>query len=331
MQAARHPSFDSGAGVRVLTFIQRALVVAGIVSLAWSAAVIAERQLAQYFAHETLVTMPTVEAPVSTKGSPGLPARREPPAAGTALAEVAIPRVRLSAVVLQGSDARTLRLGVGHIPNTALPGDAGNVAIAGHRDSFFRGLRDVRVGDEVVLDTPRGRVRYLVAWLRVVAPTEVSVLEPTEEAALTLVTCYPFWVFGHAPDRFVVRATRVTDTPLPEIGAAPVAEPPLTRADSAPPSSRAGLSASKHEDDETLVRQAIERFRLTYNARFTTRFEQGGRLMFRGCQVLVDGDQATAACQTAAPPSDSLVVMERTFVLRRAGGVWTIRSFAMAP
>src|SRR5262249_41445972 len=94
---------------------------------------------------------------------------------------------------------------------TPLPGESGNVAIAGHRDSFFRPLRDVHVGDDILLDIAEARVRYRVSSLRIVSPSEISVIGPTDAAMLTLVTCYPFWFIGEAPDRFVVRATRVED------------------------------------------------------------------------------------------------------------------------
>lgn len=114
-------------------------------------------------------------------------------------------------MVLQGSDDETLRLGVGHIETTPLPGATGNVAIAGHRDSFFRPLQHVQIGDDVWLDNIEQHVHYRVSWFRVVSPYEVSVIGPATEPLLTLVTCYPFRFIGPAPDRFVVRAVRVED------------------------------------------------------------------------------------------------------------------------
>jgi sortase A len=95
---------------------------------------------------------------------------------------------------------------VGHIPGTALPGDSGNVGLAAHRDTFFRRLRDIRPDDEIVLTTPDGTFRYTVEGTKVVEPGDVWVLDPTEEPALTLVTCYPFTYVGSAPQRFIVRA-----------------------------------------------------------------------------------------------------------------------------
>ncbi len=124
------------------------------------------------------------------------------------LGRLDIPRVGVSVAVLQGTGSRTLRLGAGHIESTSLPGDSGNVGIAGHRDTFFRALRDVRKHDEIQLQTATGLFHYQVDWIEVVAPDDVSVLAPTTEAALTLVTCYPFQFLGAAPKRFIVRAHR---------------------------------------------------------------------------------------------------------------------------
>jgi sortase A len=119
-----------------------------------------------------------------------------------------VPRLGLSAIAREGVDSRTLRSAVGHVPDTALPGERGNAAFAAHRDTFFRKLKDVRRGDRVVITTPEGAYEYVVQNTRVVPPTDVSVLEPTDEAALTLVTCYPFDYVGSAPERFIVRAVR---------------------------------------------------------------------------------------------------------------------------
>jgi LPXTG-site transpeptidase (sortase) family protein len=92
-----------------------------------------------------------------------------------------------------------------------VPGEGGNAVFAGHRDSFFRPLRHVRVGDDVFVDTSDGRFHYRVASTHVVGPRDLSVVAPTDEEVLTLITCYPFWLIGNAPDRFVVRATRVVE------------------------------------------------------------------------------------------------------------------------
>jgi sortase A len=99
-----------------------------------------------------------------------------------------------------------LRLGAGHIRGTALPGAPGNSAIAAHRDTFFRALKDVRPNDEIQLQTLTGLFHYEVDWVKVVSPDDISVLTPSTGSTLTLVTCYPFYFVGSAPERFVVRA-----------------------------------------------------------------------------------------------------------------------------
>jgi sortase A len=114
------------------------------------------------------------------------------PSTGSLLAGLDIPRIGLSVMVVEGTDEHMLRLGAGHLVGTALPGEAGNVVIAAHRDTFFRSLRKVRLGDIVDLTTPEGTYHYRVDWTRVVASAETKALGPTPQAALTLVTCYPF-------------------------------------------------------------------------------------------------------------------------------------------
>lgn len=127
---------------------------------------------------------------------------------GPLLAVLSVPRVGIEVPVLEGTDELTLVRGAGHIEGTPGPGALGNVAIAGHRDGFFRALKDVGLGDVVLLRTPTETVRYVVEDLRVVGPEEISVLDPTPEPSLTLVTCYPFYFVGPAPQRYVVRAVR---------------------------------------------------------------------------------------------------------------------------
>lgn len=125
------------------------------------------------------------------------------------IGRIEIPRLHLSALAREGVDNRTLDLAAGHVPGTALPGDPGNAAFAAHRDTFFRPLRQIHTGDVVAVTTPRGSYRYLVTSTRVVDPDDVSVLDSTPQATLTLVTCYPFTYIGSAPQRFVVRAALV--------------------------------------------------------------------------------------------------------------------------
>jgi len=122
------------------------------------------------------------------------------------LAVLRIPKIRLEVAVLPGTDDRTLDRGVGYIEGTARPGTDGNVGIAGHRDGFFRGLKDIAPGDVIDVETTQGRDAYRVERTWVVDPEDVTVLDPTPVRALTLVTCYPFYYIGSAPRRFIVRA-----------------------------------------------------------------------------------------------------------------------------
>ena len=128
---------------------------------------------------------------------------------GSLVGRLEIPRLKFSAIVLEGSDSRTLRLGVGRIPGTAEPGQDGNVVLGGHRDTFFRPLRGIRAGDFITLATTAGPYRYVVEWTAVVDPRDTGSLHTTSERSLTLVTCYPFYYVGPAPQRFIVRARQV--------------------------------------------------------------------------------------------------------------------------
>ncbi len=129
---------------------------------------------------------------------------------GDFVGEIDIPDLGISAIILEGSDEHILRLGIGHIPGTALPGDRGNVSLAAHRDTFFRPLRRIRKNDVIQLTTYNGSYKYRVDWTKVVRPGNISVLRPSRGATLTLITCYPFYFVGPAPDRFVVRAHRIS-------------------------------------------------------------------------------------------------------------------------
>ena len=124
---------------------------------------------------------------------------------------IEIKSIGLSSMIMEGVDRATLRRGVGHIPGTALPGQAGNVALAGHRDTFFRALRNIKKNDEITLETLEGYFRYRVDFTQVVAPEYTEALNGSDVAILTLVTCYPFSYVGPAPQRYIVRAHRVPE------------------------------------------------------------------------------------------------------------------------
>lgn len=137
------------------------------------------------------------------------------PSASALIGRLSVPRLHLSAMVREGVDGNTLQLAIGHIPATALPGQAGNVGVAGHRDTFFRGLKDLRNKDEIQFSTLSGDFRYVVESLMIVEPDNVKVLAPSSENVLTLVTCFPFSYIGNAPKRFVVRARQVLPQTAP--------------------------------------------------------------------------------------------------------------------
>jgi sortase A len=151
--------------------------------------------------HVASESTPQPESSTAPKGAPA--------AADGLIGRIEIPRLLLSVVVVEGVDKTTLRRAVGHIPGTALPGHPGNVGLAGHRDTFFRPLKDLKIKDEVQLSTVEGSFKYEVESLKVVEPDNVGVLAPSGENVLTLVTCYPFYYVGPAPKRWIVRARQV--------------------------------------------------------------------------------------------------------------------------
>jgi sortase A len=127
---------------------------------------------------------------------------------GELVGRLDIPRLGVSAIVLEGVGSTTLRRGIGHIPGTDFPQSSGNIGIAGHRDTFFRPLKDIQRDDVIQLRTPEGTYRYRVDWTRIVLPEDGEVLDEPGPA-LTLVTCYPFFYVGSAPKRFIVRAREI--------------------------------------------------------------------------------------------------------------------------
>jgi sortase A len=141
-------------------------------------------------------------------------------APGELVGRLEIPRLQLSSIVFEGTDEPVLQRGVGHLPGSPLPGERGNVVLAGHRDSFFRALQNVRERDVIAVTTPAGTRRYTVESTAIVDPDETALLRPTPDSTVTLVTCYPFQYLGHAPQRFVVRGREISDAPA-QIAATP--------------------------------------------------------------------------------------------------------------
>jgi len=145
--------------------------------------------------------------------APNAPAMVAPPAPRAVIGRLEIPRLNLAVMVREGADEGTLSRAVGHIPGTALPGNVGNVGLAGHRDTFFRALRNIRADDTIELETTAGMYRYVVKATRIVTPRDVSVLQASGGETLTLVTCYPFYYVGSAPKRFIVHAALLQKAP----------------------------------------------------------------------------------------------------------------------
>ena len=131
------------------------------------------------------------------------------PLAGSLVGRIEIPRLKLSAVIFEGTDDATLDRGVGHLVGTPTTGEPGNLVLAGHRDTFFRPLKKIREGDEIYVTGPEGVSRYKVEFTQIVGPEATEVLRSTGGATLTLITCYPFRYIGNAPDRFIVRGQKV--------------------------------------------------------------------------------------------------------------------------
>jgi sortase A len=146
---------------------------------------------------------------VVNTATPVMPGVSVPPAVDALIGRIEVRRLGLSAMVVEGTTTSALRRAAGHISGTGMPGTPGNVGIAAHRDTFFRPLRNVRKDDIVTLTNGRAEYRYRVVSTKVVEPDDVSVLDPAADEILTLVTCYPFFFVGSAPERFIVRAERI--------------------------------------------------------------------------------------------------------------------------
>jgi sortase A len=130
---------------------------------------------------------------------------------GDVIGKIQVPRLGLDVIVVQGDSPASLRRAVGHLQNSAMPGERGNVALAGHRDTFFRPLRDIQPGDEIRFKGRERSFDYRVESIEVVGPTDMYVLEPSTDHELTLLTCFPFYYVGPAPKRFVVHAREITN------------------------------------------------------------------------------------------------------------------------
>ena len=185
------------------------LLAGGVFGLAYAGYVIADAHIYQTIEQSRFESVSRSE-------------ERHPVIEGSPIGEMEVPRLGLKAIFVQGDSPRILRHAVGHISETALPGESGNVVLTGHRDSFFRPLRSIQPGDAITIKTLDGEFEYRVESTEVVLPSDVQVLQPSNENTLTLVTCFPFYYVGAAPKRFIVRARQIGELP-----AQPIAEVPL--------------------------------------------------------------------------------------------------------
>ena len=198
---------------RALAYV---LLCVGIGTLAYESAVLVtvsvyqfneQRELSHALQARAVRKANAVVVPSSAKSKPN------GPTPGAIIGSLAIPRLGLATIVVEGDGDRELKLAAGHIPGTSLPGQRGNVGIAAHRDTFFRPLRRIRENDAITVTTLSGEFRYRVASTAIVNPDNVRVLFPSKTETLTLVTCYPFNFVGPAPRRFIVRAKRLSVNP----------------------------------------------------------------------------------------------------------------------
>ncbi|HUO31581.1 MAG TPA: class D sortase [Bryobacteraceae bacterium] len=192
----------AGKGRRALEIVLLLVGVAGLGIFAWSHVRLAVFQTWANRALERKMERRAANVPP--------PAVAPPPENGALIGRLIIPQVHLRAAVRQGAGADTLAVALGHIPGTALPGEPGNVGIAGHRDTLFRCLRNIHKDDKIEFQTPAGDYTYTVQDTHVVSPRDVSVLKAGQQPELTLVTCFPFYYVGPAPHRFVVEARLVS-------------------------------------------------------------------------------------------------------------------------
>ena len=186
-----------------------ALAGFGVVCLTWFAVQFATT--ASFQREQNVKLAQEIDAGAGPRSVTGPAPRPAPAPANGIVGRLEIPRLGMSAIVVEGEDAATLKRAVGHLPDTAMPWEDGNTALAGHRDTFFRPLRAIHLGDEVRLVTAHGTFVYRVQETQIVGPDDVGVLSAGPRARLTLVTCYPFSYVGSAPWRFIVRAERLDD------------------------------------------------------------------------------------------------------------------------
>ena len=203
---------------RILKWAQRGLFACAFLLLGYCAFALVDAWIFQTRQNAVLDRQLRERRAASETSQPqssAVPSRAPALAVDSLIGRIEIPRLLLSVVVVEGVDKTTLRRAVGHIPGTAMPGEAGNVGLAGHRDTFFRPLKDLKIKDQIQFSTLKGNFKYEVQSLRVVEPNNVGVLASSGENMLTMVTCYPFYYVGSAPKRWIVRARQVSPQTAP--------------------------------------------------------------------------------------------------------------------
>jgi sortase A len=217
----RGSRLDDGGERRRLLWVERFFGLLGASLLGVCAVVLAAREVVQTVQGrhlQVLIDRSHAAARKLAGEPPGTPlphavARTPRLAVGELLGRVEIPRVGVSGIILEGDDSAILRVAVGHVPGTVLPGQAGNAVLAAHRDSFFRPLSRVRPGDLVIVTRPSGVYSYRVVGVKVVSEHDLAVLRDGRAPVLTLLTCFPFHYIGSAPKRFIVTARLAKPAP----------------------------------------------------------------------------------------------------------------------
>lgn len=186
----------------VRRIVEGILIVMGLVCVAWVAAA-AMRSSAH--TRRTMALAETWPTPAVRSEASAIETLER----GAPVGVLAIPRLEFSQAIAEGDDDGTLGVSIGHLPDTPLPWHRGNSVVAAHRDTQFRALEGIRIGDRLRLQTPHGEFSYVVRDLIITSPDDLSVIKPTDTRSLTLITCYPFRYVGHAPQRFIVVASEV--------------------------------------------------------------------------------------------------------------------------
>jgi sortase A len=204
---------------RLFRALERLSLAGGICLLAWPVFVVADSAYVQWSGNRQLERAAQVAASAQSRQAapekpretivvrkPGSePATTVPP--GSVLGRIDVPRLEMSYVLLEGTDNRTLDKSVGHVEGTAAVGSAGNISVAGHRNTHFRKLEWIHRDDDIVVTAPNGsRYNYRVEWIRLFTPADIQVLDASHGPAVTLITCFPFEYVGSAPLRLIVRA-----------------------------------------------------------------------------------------------------------------------------